>query len=37
MIFKQIKKEAISVAGILYAPPNFLRMNMYLELRIMHG
>ena len=32
MIFTQIKKEAISVAGILYAPPNFLRMNMYLEL-----
>jgi hypothetical protein len=32
MIFKQIKKEAIIVAGILYAPANFLRMNMYLEL-----
>jgi len=32
LIFKQIKTDAIVVAGILYAPPNFLRMNMYLEL-----
>jgi len=31
-IFDSIKKEAIKVDGILYAPPNFLRMNMYLEL-----
>jgi hypothetical protein len=31
-IFSVIKKEAISVNGILYAPPNFLRMSMYLEL-----
>ena len=31
-IFKQIKKDSILVAGILYAPANFLRMNMYLEL-----
>jgi|UniRef100_A0A6C0HDP3 hypothetical protein len=31
-IFKAIKKEAIRVAGIYYAPPNFLRMAMYLEL-----
>tara|TARA_Y100000741_G_scaffold363864_1_gene353150 strand:+ start:1497 stop:2861 length:1365 start_codon:yes stop_codon:yes gene_type:complete len=31
-IFKKIKKQAISVDGILYAPPNFLRMAMYLEL-----
>lgn len=31
-LFKQISKDAISVAGIHYAPPNFLRMNMYLEL-----
>ncbi len=31
-IFTNIRKEAISIAGILYAPPNFLRMNMYLEL-----
>jgi Poly(A) polymerase catalytic subunit len=31
-LFKEIGKEAVSVAGIRYAPPNFLRMNMYLEL-----
>jgi hypothetical protein len=31
-IFDSIKKEAIKVDGILYAPANFLRMNMYLEL-----
>ena len=28
----QLKKDAIKVKGILYAPPNFLRMSMYLEL-----
>lgn len=31
-LFKTMKKEAISVNGIFYAPPNFLRMAMYLEL-----
>jgi hypothetical protein len=31
-LFNAIKKEAIKVAGILYSPPNLLRMNMYLEL-----
>lgn len=31
-IFSVMKKDAISVGGILYAPPNFLRMSMYLEL-----
>lgn len=31
-IFSALKKDAISVEGILYAPPNFLRMSMYLEL-----
>jgi len=31
-LFSSIKKEAIKVAGILYAPPNYLRMAMYLEL-----
>jgi hypothetical protein len=31
-IFSVLKKDAISVNGILYAPPNFLRMSMYLEL-----
>ena len=31
-LFKKVQKEAIRVYGILYCPPNFLRMNMYLEL-----
>ena len=31
-IYKEINKEAIQVNGIRYAPPNFLRMSMYLEL-----
>ena len=31
-LFKKIKKESISIRGILYSPPNFLRMLMYLEL-----
>ena len=31
-IFKQIKVDAINVGGLHYAPPNFLRMAMYLEL-----
>ena len=31
-IFNAFKKDALRVAGILYAPPNFLRMSMYLEL-----
>lgn len=31
-LFKSIKKDSIKVNGILYAPPNFLRMAMYLEL-----
>ena len=31
-IFKSMSKEAIKIDGILYSPPNFLRMNMYLEL-----
>ena len=31
-LFVALKKEAIQVAGILYAPPNYLRMSMYLEL-----
>lgn len=31
-LFNAIKKEAIKVAGILYSPPNLLRMSMYLEL-----
>ena len=31
-IYGVLKRDAISVDGILYAPPNFLRMSMYLEL-----
>jgi hypothetical protein len=31
-IFQSIKKESIRVGGILYAPPNYLRMGMFLEL-----
>ena len=31
-IYKSIKSDAIRVNGILYAPPNFLRMGMFLEL-----
>jgi hypothetical protein len=31
-IYNSIKKEAIRVAGILYTPPNYLRMAMFLEL-----
>jgi Poly(A) polymerase catalytic subunit len=31
-IFNKLKKEALNIEGILYCPPNFLRMAMYLEL-----
>jgi len=31
-IFEVLKKDSICKEGILYAPPNFLRMSMYLEL-----
>lgn len=31
-IFKSISKDSIKVNNILYAPPDFLRMGMYLEL-----
>jgi len=31
-LFESVKKEAVTIAGIKYAPPNFLRMNMFLEL-----
>ena len=36
-IYNAIKKDAITRMGILYAPPNFLRMSMYLELSRPHG
>jgi hypothetical protein len=31
-IYSKIKEDSINVDGIMYAPPNFLRMSMYLEL-----
>jgi len=31
-IYENIEKDAIDIAGIRYAPPNYLRMNMFLEL-----
>jgi hypothetical protein len=31
-LFSSLKKNAVSKEGILYSPPNFLRMAMYLEL-----
>lgn len=31
-LFEKLQKEAIMRAGILYAPPNYLRMAMFLEL-----
>jgi hypothetical protein len=31
-LFKSIQLDSISKKGILYCPPNFLRMSMYLEL-----
>ena len=31
-IYKSVLQESIKVDGILYAPPNYLRMSMYLEL-----
>lgn len=31
-LFDSLSKEAITVAGIKYAPPNYLRMAMFLEL-----
>lgn len=31
-IFNSVRKDVITVDGILYTPPNYLRMSMYLEL-----
>jgi hypothetical protein len=36
-LFNSIKKDALRVAGILYAPVNLLRMGMYLELSRPNG
>ena len=32
VIFDELLKDSIKIAGIKYASPNFLRMNMFLEL-----
>jgi len=32
VIYKNIQKDAITIAGIKYAPPDYLRMAMFLEL-----
>ena len=31
-LFKSIRQDAKIIDGIYYSPPNYLRMNMYLEL-----
>ena len=31
-LFSSVAKEAIKINGILYAPPNLLRLNVYKEL-----
>jgi hypothetical protein len=36
-LFKYTKRESIRIDGIMYAPPDFLRMSMYLELSRPHG
>jgi hypothetical protein len=36
-LYDSIQKESILIAGIHYAPPDFLRMSMYLELSRPHG
>jgi endonuclease YncB( thermonuclease family) len=32
ILFASLQKDAITIAGIRYAPPNYLRMGMFLEL-----
>jgi hypothetical protein len=36
-LYKSIKKDAIVIDGILYTPPNYLRMSMFLELSRPNG
>lgn len=36
-LFKSLSQEAVKVSGIMYAPPNYLRMGMYLELSRPNG
>lgn len=32
VLYRRVKKQAIMVDGIVYTPPNYLRMSMFLEL-----
>jgi len=36
-LFESLAKDSIEIDGILYAPPNFLRMGMFLELSRPNG
>ena len=36
-VFANLKKESMNRNGIIYCPPNFLRMSMYLELSRPNG
>ena len=36
-LYKSVKKTAVKVDGILYSPPNYLRMLMFLELSRPNG
>ena len=36
-LYKSIRKDAIKIDGILYTPPNYLRMSMFLELSRPNG
>lgn len=36
-LYKTLKKDAIVIDGILYTPPNYLRMSMFLELSRPNG
>jgi hypothetical protein len=36
-LFAAIKRESISINGIMYAPPNFLKQSMYRELSQPHN
>ena len=37
VLFESLTREAITIAGIRYAPPNYLRMGMFLELSRPNG
>lgn len=37
ILFKSLEKESITIDGIRYSPPNYLRMSMFLELSRPHG